>query len=251
MKPLIVFDLDGTLVDSLPDICTAVNIASNILGLGQISLQEVQNTLGFGFLHTVTRCINNKYARSATKHQAPIDDAIIDDAKKKSLSYYLANPVKETKVYQGINELLCDLTEKGWGLAVLSNKDEALVKQVCTKLLSHVPFFAVKGYLPTFPRKPDPTVLNTIINEHRSTRHVHDDDIAQTMDRNSSKKYTINSAEYPIYMVGDSHADLETAKNAGIHFLGALWGYYDAHDSYSKKREFTSPDDLRRWLKRN
>lgn len=183
---LIVFDLDGTLADSLPDLAAAANYTCRTLGLPEHSASAVQQMIGGGEKTFVQRFIG-------ADHQGLFEAAL-----HLYLDYYSRHCGDHTRLYPGVRETLAALSSKR--LAVLSNKMERLSRQV-VEVLGIASFFeAVKGGDSYAALKPAPMGLAALIAELGETP-------ARTL------------------MVGDKPADILTGRGAGAHTLAVTYGY--------------------------
>ena len=189
----IIFDLDGTLCDTLDEIRTGVNNTLERLGYKTRTRDEIH------------KFINNG-ARELIRRSLPKDvqgvDFIVDSALSDYNMEYAKCYCDTTYPFDGIEELLIDLKNMGFKLAVLSNKQDEFVKEIISRLFGDDLFTVVMGQS-AFPPKPDPS----------STLYV--------------AKMMGARPEQCIY-VGDSDVDVETSYRAGISFVGVGWGYRDA-----------------------
>ncbi len=188
----IIFDLDGTLCDTLNDIRTGVNNTLERLGYKTRSRNEIH------------KFINNG-ARELIRRALPKDvqgiDFIVDSALSDYNMEYAKCYCDTTYPFDGIEELLMDLKSKGFKLSVLSNKQDAFVKDIISRLFGDDLFTVVMGQS-SFPPKPDPS----------STLYV-----AKMMGARPEQ----------CVFVGDSDVDVETSYRAGMSFVGVGWGYRD------------------------
>ena len=186
----VLFDLDGTLLNTLQDVADAVNKGLASLGFPQHSIETYKTLIGEG--------------RDVLVRRALPEDQCDDATALKLLNLvnaeYQIHWADTTRPYPGIPELLDNLTKKGIKIAVLSNKADDLTNLCVTKLLSRWHFSLIAGSRPSVPNKPDPTAALQI---------------AMQMD--------ISLGEF-LYL-GDSDIDMKTANNAGMFAVGALWGF--------------------------
>jgi len=190
----IIFDLDGTLVDSIYDIGTAVNGALDFFNLPPSPLESYSEMVGDGLLTVV-----KKAAPSSTSAD------IIQEILKKTFEFYEHCYDKQTKIYPSIDNLLNSLTEKQIKLAILSNKQDYFTKKITESVLRKWKFEPVLGSRENIPRKPDPYTLNQIISD-------------LNIDKNNC-----------LY-VGDSGSDMKTAISAEVTPIGVSWGYRPVSD---------------------
>lgn len=188
MQPIAVFDLDGTLVDSAPDLHAALDRLMAGRGLPGFARAEVVAMIGDGAKVLVERALA---ARDQSFDQ-PALDAFLED--------YGANAVVETAPFAGIREVVADLVRDGWRLAVCTNKP---VSPAITLLreLGLADHFAAIGGGDSYPtRKPDPAHL-----------------LATLRDAGGGAEYAV--------MIGDHHNDMAAARGAGVRPIFAGWGY--------------------------
>lgn len=188
----IVFDLDGTLIDSRLDLAAAVNYTLHQLGLSELSFETVCDYVGEGVCTLVRRALG------------PLHEDRLEHALPIFLSYYSAHLLDRTRPYPHLEEVLAALSAMGAVLSVLTNKPLAMSRAILDGLNLSAYFIAVVGGDSLSKRKPDPSGL-----EHLRT-------------------LTGTSASCML-LVGDSAIDIETARAAGIQFCGVAWGLSPTH----------------------
>ncbi len=210
MGKLAIFDLDGTLIDSLPDIEYYVNQTLEKFGYQRRSYTDVRKFIGNGARNLVKDCIGEE-----------ISSELLDERLAYYNRVYTSSGSPRTKVYDGVKELLYSLKEKGFKIAVLTNKPQETTDNVMQNYFGDVEFDMVVGYSEGRKRKPDKTETLNIINKLNST-------IDET------------------YFIGDGETDCLTAKNAGVKSISVLWGYRDKEflQSFGAKVFAYSPSDL-------
>ncbi len=187
----IVFDLDGTLVDSAEDLRAAVNILLGELGLRPIEAGEIKAMIGDGVLKLVERGL------VAAKDDPARASALLP----RFLEIYQANPATLTRCYPGVADTLKVLQRSGFHLAVVTNKPMSATKQILAAL-SLAPFFPVVIGGDSLPkRKPDPAQLIEAARQLGVT-------VDQTL------------------MVGDNIHDVEAARAAGMRCIAVSYGYH-------------------------
>ena len=193
MKPkLIIFDLDGTLLDTIDDLKEAVNHAMSLRGFPTFTRNEVMAMVGHG-------------ARNLMRQALPIghkDDDMVDAAYNDFKAYYITHIDVHTKPFAGIQDLLAKLHQEGIMLAVASNKFQEGTEHLIKEFFPEIPFVAVLGGRPDFPLKPDPEIIGEMLRK-----------------AGVEKKDAV--------MVGDSDTDMETATNGGVMGIAVNWGYRD------------------------
>lgn len=187
---LVIFDLDGTLLDTIGDLAAASNHMLRLRGLGEHTLEEYRHFVGNGILRLVERALPEEL-RTAEYVQA---------ARADFLAYYVAHIDLRTVPYAGMPELLSELAHRGVALAVASNKFQEGTEKLVRRFFPAIPFVAVLGQRPGVPLKPDPTVVNEILAASGVRRGE-------------------------VLYVGDSGVDMQTARAAGLRSVGVTWGF--------------------------
>ena len=193
---LVIFDLDGTLLDTLDDLSAAVNHAMEQRGFPQHTRDEYMKMVGHGAHNLMSQALPLEYAH---------DEALIDAALADFRTYYNAHIDVFTKPFPGIPELIAELHRKGIRLAVASNKFQEGTEHLIKEFFPDIPFVAILGNRSGFPLKPDPEVVGVILH-----------------------KAGLSQAD--AVMVGDSDTDMETAINSGIRGIAVGWGYRNMRD---------------------
>lgn len=203
------FDLDGTLVNSLADIAAAMNHSLSQHGLPPHSVDEYRQYVGEGVMHLVRR------ATPAGREDLHTSILTVYRA------WYAEHLFDQTTVYPGVAGVLARLAEEGVRLAVLSNKSDAFTKRLVEGLLPGVPFAAVYGERTGVPRKPDPTAALALATE-------------------------LGVAPADCVFVGDTHVDMNTACNAGMYGIGVTWGFRSAEElrTHGARALATTADEL-------
>ena len=186
----VIFDLDGTLADTLEDIADNMNRALAGSGFPTHDYDVYRFFVGDGLKNLVTRCLPEN-ART---------EAIISACHDRMLAEYHLNYINKTRLYDGIPELLDTLSAQRIKLAVLSNKADPLTQKICTRLLKNWKFDVIMGASNRFPRKPDPASALYIAGQ-------------------------IDILPADICYLGDSDVDMKMAVAAGFYPVGAGWGF--------------------------
>ncbi|GMT97978.1 HAD family hydrolase [Corallococcus caeni] len=192
----VLFDLDGTLVDSLGDIATAMNHALEQHGLPPHPEAAYLRFVGEGVA---------KLAERATAGAPP---ALQGQVLSTYHAHYDAHLFDRTRAYPGVEDALVALAADGVRLGVLSNKSDDFVKRLAARLLPGVRFTAVYGERPGIPRKPDPTAALALAAE-------------------------LGVAPAACGFVGDTSVDMDTAKAAGMYGVGVTWGFRTAEELHA------------------
>lgn len=196
----LIFDLDGTLADSIADIGVAMNAVLSELSLPPHSLEAYKTFVGEGAENLVRRSVRGAMG---------LDWRVVDDAK-------LPRPVAElcesyrvhygrlehagSTPYPGIDRMLDGVVARGRRMAVLSNKRDDFTKHLVQHAFGRWPFVDVRGEREGVPRKPDPTAALEL-------------------------SLALNVVPARIAFVGDTPIDVQTAKRAGMISVGCLWGF--------------------------
>jgi phosphoglycolate phosphatase len=190
MYKLIVFDLDGTLLDTIEDLANSVNYALLQYNFPTHKTGEYRFFIGNG--------VNKLLERSLPEQQRNVDN--VSMLKVEFLKHYYSHSDTFTKPYDGIVELMFKLQKNGFKLAVASNKIHQATVELTNRFFEGIIFKDVFGQREGFPVKPNPSILNEIVSNAK-------------IDKSN------------VLYVGDSGVDVATAYNAGIDFVGVLWGF--------------------------
>lgn len=190
MKKLVVFDLDGTLLNTIGDLAAACDVVLDNNGLPTYTLEEYKTFVGSGMMRLVEQVIPESHRNEQTinKMRAEFVDA-----------YYKKIDV-HTVPYDGVTQLLKELQYKGIELAVASNKFQEGTRKLVEKFFPTIRFVAVLGQRPRVPLKPNPQILRDVL------------------------QVSSYAADKVLY-VGDSGIDIETGRAAGIDTIGVSWGF--------------------------
>lgn len=186
----VIFDLDGTLVNSLEDIADSMNSVLKEHGFPTHGLTTYKAFVGRGMRNLVVRSLPED-AR---------DEARIVICRDSLLKEYSMNCLQKTRPYEGITDLLDGLDRRKMVRAVFSNKIDHLTKRIVEALFPGRPFPVVVGAGAGMPEKPDPAGVLSVARE-------------------------LGIEPERLVYVGDSDVDMETARNAGMYPAGALWGF--------------------------
>ena len=204
MKRLILWDLDGTLIDTLEDLGAAVNHALELRGLPELGTDQYRKMVGHGVRNLVKQALEACF-QGPTHAEAGLTDAYIDAALADFKDYYSAHIDVKTRPYGGIPELLTQLQAKGVKMAVASNKFQEGTERLIREFFPEIEFVAILGNRPGYPLKPEPAIVQEVL-----------------------AKAGIGPEE--AIMVGDSPTDMRTAANGGIQGLAVGWGYRTAEE---------------------
>lgn len=196
MKKLVIFDLDGTLLNTITDLGKACNYALEQMGFAPHPIQAYAYMVGNGVRNLMK------------KAQQDADEETIDKLLEYFMDYYNEHCLDTTKPYPGITELLDTLVKNNIAIAVASNKYQKATEKIIAGCFPDVNFVAVEGQIEGRNRKPDPSILFSIL-----------------------EKFPVSKKD--VIYIGDSGVDIECAKRACVESIGVSWG-------------FRSPAELRR-----
>ncbi len=194
----VIFDLDGTLTDTLDDLSFSVNTILARHGFPVHEKDAYKVMVGNGMRALIRRVLPE--GTLAGPPASPGNEALVEALRQEASGFYALHALDRTRAYSGIPELLDTLDSRKIPYAVLSNKPDALARAVVSGVFPARKFFAVRGESAAFPPKPDP---------------------ASAIDL--AKKMGIPAGD--IAYIGDSDVDIFTARNAGMKSAGAAWGF--------------------------
>ncbi|MDE7452834.1 MAG: HAD family hydrolase [Clostridia bacterium] len=181
----IIFDFDGTLLNTIGDIHKVLNDCLTCFGLKNIDIEECAKLVGHGARKLVEDAVGGE---------------ISDDVYRLYAQKFSESESNLTTLYDGEEEVLGELQSRGIKFAVVTNKPQRATENVCRKWLSKFRFCALLGQSGEYPLKPDPTATLKAI---------------EIMGLNKDE----------CIFVGDGESDVQTAKNAGLKCISVLWGY--------------------------
>ena len=187
---LAIFDMDGTILSTLDDLANGVDYALSENGLPARSKQETRAALGRGVRFLIEQSVPDG-----------LSDAEISKVEDDFLKYYKVHSMDNTRPYDGIVELIKEVRASGVKTAVVSNKIDSAVKELCANFFEGA-FDVAYGERIGIPRKPDPKPINAIIDEFGLSKNE-------------------------VVYIGDSEVDLLTANNAKIDHIIVTWGFRD------------------------
>ena len=190
MKKLVIFDLDGTLLDTIADLAESANYALKQLGYPTHDVETIRTFVGNG--------INKLLERALPPHEQTEENVM--RMRSHFVPYYDVHNADLSSPYPGIVNLLEDLQAKGIQIAVASNKYQAATVKLVKQYFPNIDFVEILGQREGINVKPDPTIVFDIL-----------------------KKAKV-SCEKTLY-VGDSGVDMQTAINAGVDAVGVTWGF--------------------------
>ncbi len=190
MKKLVIFDLDGTLLNTIEDLAQAANYALEKNEFATHSMASYPFFVGNGVRRLITRVLPEDHR----------DEETVNHLLKDFLEFYNEHCTQYTRPYDGMPELLSDLHDMGVRMAVASNKYQQAVDKIIGHYFPDINFVAVEGQREGVNIKPDPSVVFSILAQAQVAK-------ADTL------------------YVGDSGVDMETARRACIDSVGVTWGF--------------------------
>lgn len=190
MKKTVIFDLDGTLLDSIEDIASSMNKVLESLQLPTHKIEDYKHFVGGGVDILVENALNNQ------------SKEIKDEVIKRFKIEYDGKLHSKTIPYDGIYELLDELKKLDINLAVLSNKPHEFTVSYVNHFFKNYNFKEIHGQKKDVPKKPDPKAALDIVK-------------------------CLDSSCENTYFIGDTKIDMQTAKSANMTAIGVLWGFRD------------------------
>ncbi len=191
----VLFDLDGTLLDTLEDLADSMNTVLARRGLPAHPVEAYKTFVGDGVLALARRTLPDEATDEETLH------AVVAEMR----SEYARRWAEKTRPYEGIVELLAELQQRGTRLAVLSNKPDDFTRLCVERFFEDIHFEVVRGVTDGTTPKPDPTGAKDICA-------------------------TIGVAPEQVLYLGDTNTDMQTATAAGMYAVGATWGFRTAEE---------------------
>lgn len=188
MKKAIIFDLDGTLLNTISDLNNSINLTYKAFNIDRVdSTKKTMSMVGHGIKNLIDQCFID-YPK------------LSDSAYKKFLEIYNDEYYKTTTPYQGIKEMIDILVNNGIKIGVNSNKNDSYSKKLIEIHFPNINQDLVLGHIDNMKVKPDPESANLLISK-------------------------MNVDKKDVVYIGDSSTDIKTAENAGIDSLSVTWGF--------------------------
>ena len=211
MIKALIYDLDGTLADTLPSLCQAINMTMDHYGAPLRTCEDVRLAIGNGARMLVKRLLPD----ALSNHEDKVTEALLYYNARYAETYTAAD------CYDGIQDAVTALCHRGYVSAVLSNKPDKYTVALCRILFPENTFALTRGQQEGVPTKPDPTAPLSI-----------------------AARLGVKPEECAF--IGDSEVDIRTAKNAGMMSVGCAWGYRSADDLRAEGADavIDTPDQL-------
>lgn len=190
MKKLVIFDLDGTLLNTIADLGIATNYALEQCGFPTHPISAYPKFVGSG-----VRKLMERVLPESVRSEEQVETML-----PYFREFYDAHMTCDTRPYSGIPELLAQLNERGIGVAVASNKYQVAVEKLIRHYFPDITWAAIEGQKEGVPVKPDPSIVFEILGKHPTPKA-------------------------DVLYVGDSGIDMETARRACVDSAGVTWGF--------------------------
>ena len=182
-----IFDLDGTLADTLADLADATNHGLKEMGLPVHPYDSYRYFVGNG--------VQKLCYRALPEDRKQDTDRLLE----LFTEYYNEHFLDKTKLYPGISDMLRQLSDNGVTLAIATNKPQDIARKIASGIMSEFNFVKVLGGCAERPKKPDTAIIREILSDLPEQEEV--------------------------YMIGDSSVDVQTGINSGLHTIGCVWGF--------------------------
>lgn len=208
-----IFDLDGTIADTLYDLADAVNYGLRQLGYPEHEYEKYKFFVGNGVQKLCFRALPEDKKDDTEKLHGYFNE------------YYGEHFLDKTKLYDGMYETLKKLSENGVKLAIATNKPENFAVEIADALLSEFDFVKILGGCDYRPKKPDTAILVEIFA-------------------------ALPDKENRVFMIGDSNVDIQVGKNAGVETIGCVWGFRGREELETAGADFIAEtaDDIVKFI---
>ena len=198
MKKLVIFDVDGTILNTIPTISYHVNSSLEHFGLKKLDESQYRYILGYGSYYLINEAIKLSKGEYLEKNE-------VEEVLNYYDKLYRDNPLYLTESYDGIEDLFRELKKRGYLLACYSNKQHGVLTKVIDQFYNENWFEYVLGQKKGMIGKPDPKGLYDIL-EH------------------------LNISKEEAILIGDTEVDINTGKNAGVYTIACTWGFRTKED---------------------
>ena len=214
----VIFDLDGTLLDTIGDLAVSMNFALKTFGFAERELSHHAWAIGNGLRKYIERCLPESAA----------NDTLLDEMSTVFSQHYNTHCSIKTVPYSGICDVIKYLNKNNISVNILSNKRDGFVKELALHYFGEYKLDCVYGELPNVAKKPNPEAALKIADE-------------------------ININPCDILFIGDSIYDIETGKNAGMKTMAVTWGYQPKELLLKNKPDFIAetPEEIIQHIRGN
>lgn len=214
-KNLVIFDLDGTLLNTYEDLGNAVNYVLAKYNYPTHDLIAYKTFIGNGIDNLLKTCLPSEFS----------NEELYAFIRKEFVNYYEANKYNLTHPYEGIMDLLQELESKSIKLAIASNKYHEATVELTNRYFPEIKFDLVLGHRTNEPKKPDPKILLDILNQTQSTKEQS-------------------------FFVGDSSVDMKTAHYAKIESIGVTWGFRSEEELRNHQADYIvhQPNEILKFI---
>lgn len=216
-----IFDLDGTLLDTLDDLAATGNHVLKKYGFAPVPAEGFRYYVGSGMRNMIRLALGASLRHEP--HQVEITDDLISEMLEQAVNYYMDNWHNETRLYVGIDKMLAELVKRRIPLCICSNKDDAFVKKTVRRFFPDVPFIETLGQREDVPLKPDVTGAMFLAD-------------------------TMGVRPQDVVFIGDTRVDMHTANNAGMFAVGVSWGFRPKEEllEHGARLVIDAPEELLR-----
>lgn len=210
MQKLVVFDLDGTVIDTIEDLCDSMNIMLEKFNFRKINTKQMSEAVGGSTREIVRLSIGQK-----------IPDELLDECTDFFAKNYIERRSPKTKPFEGIKEVILELKARGYKITALSNKPQVEIDPIYDRILKPLGFDKVVGLSEKVVPKPDPSGALLLVKEFGASQET-------------------------TYFIGDGETDVMTAVNANLNCIAVLWGNRDKEflSNYGAKVFANKPSEL-------
>ncbi len=188
----VLFDLDGTLVDTIADITSSINTALQKASIEPIDLESGKSIVGRG--------LTNALKQAARLQGRELSESEVGELLPVLKTHYAADPCRYAELYPGVREFVDRCKEKGYPMGVLSNKDHSLILPIIETLFPDEPFSFIQGASDAYPLKPEPASTHAFVQ-------------------------LCGIAPEELLLIGDTEVDGLTAENSGVRCALVSWGF--------------------------
>ena len=247
MNKMVIFDLDGTLLDTIEDLTDSVNDVMQLYHFPQHDTKKCKMMVGNGFRKLITRALPEERQK---------DEQFIDEVLAQFAKAYHKRYLNKTVPYEGILQMVNELHKNGIQTAVNSNKRSDYTEALVNKFFAQTPMVAVYGERESkgIPKKPDPAAALEIADKYSwvdigSSFLPSEFNVSYLYGQlEIADKMKLSPAE--ILYIGDSETDMKTGQNAGMDTIGVAWGFRGAEELKANHATYIAenPEDILKYI---